>query len=177
MQSRPATIRRATVSDATAIATVHVWSWQDAYRGLLPQDFLDGLDVGRRRDGWARILAEAHWPRSATLVVDSDESVVGFAHLCPTRDDDGDPATVGEIVAIYLLSTLWSTGVGRRLMDESLDVLRQAGFREATLWVLDTNERARRFYESGGWLADGTVKQDRWGDVVLNEVRYRRPIA
>ena len=41
------------------------------------------------------------------------------------------------------------------------------------LWVLKTNERARRFYEIAGWKTDGQTKTEERGRVVLNEVRYR----
>ena len=51
--------------------------------------------------------------------------------------------------------------------------MQRAGFNEAVLWVLETNERARRFYEKVGWKTDGQTKTDDRGPVVLNEVRYR----
>jgi ribosomal protein S18 acetylase RimI-like enzyme len=143
-------VRRAAVGDAVAIAVVHVRAWQAAYQGLLPQAYLDGLDPGQRREGWERILAETAWPQPATLLAEDAEGVVGFTRLCPTRDQDGDPAMVGEITCIYLLPAVWGTGIGRQLMQQSLMVLGEAGYQQATLWVLDTNERARRFYEAGG---------------------------
>ena len=58
-------------------------------------------------------------------------------------------------------------------MQAALDSLRQAGFVEATLWVLDGNERARRFYEVGGWEFDGATKDDQREGFTLSEVRYR----
>ena len=57
-----------------------------------------------------------------------------------------------------------------------LSALSGAGFDEATLWVLDTKSRARRFYEAAGWHAGGAVKQDARRGFVLNEVRYRRAL-
>lgn len=59
-------------------------------------------------------------------------------------------------------------------MTAALDVLAAAGYRQATLWVLDSNWRARRFYHAGGWQADGTVKTDDTRGFPLTEVRYRR---
>ncbi len=41
-------IRPARVEDAAEMAGVHVQSWRSAYRGLVPQDFVDGLDIARR---------------------------------------------------------------------------------------------------------------------------------
>ena len=86
------------------------------------------------------------------------------------------PADSGELAAIYLLPGAWGKGLGRELMSSALSALSDAGFGEATLWVLDTNSRARRFYEAAGWHADGAVTQDGTRGFVLNEVRYRRPL-
>ncbi len=46
------------------------------------------------------------------------------------------------------------------------------GYRRATLWVLEANQRARRFYEARGWTPDGTSKIDDRGSFQLHEVRY-----
>ncbi len=169
-------IRRAQVSDARAIATVHVRSWQAAYRGLLPQDYLDGLDPGPRSVRWERALAELDWPRRGVLVAEDAGQVVGFATLVPSRDQDLDPATVGEISAIYLRPAAWGQGHGRALMGAALDALGQAAYGDAALWVLDTNDRARRFYEAGGWRPDGAAKQEERPGFTLNEVRYRHAL-
>ena len=59
-------------------------------------------------------------------------------------------------------------------MDAALNGLRQAGDTQATLWVLDTNARARQFYEAGGWAPDGETKQDDARGFSITEVRYRR---
>jgi hypothetical protein len=77
-------VRKAEVADAMAIAVVHVRSWQAAYEGLVPQDYLDGLDPVRCRALWDRVLAEDAWPRAGVLVVEDDKRVAGFAHLRPT---------------------------------------------------------------------------------------------
>ena len=58
-------------------------------------------------------------------------------------------------------------------MTASLDALAQAGYRQATLWVLESNERARRFYEAAGWWPDGKVKTDCSLGFPLAEIRYR----
>jgi L-amino acid N-acyltransferase YncA len=84
-------IRRAQAADALGVATVHVRSWQAAYKGLLPDLYLDQLDVERRRAGWARNIDEADWPRTGTLVAtEASGNVIGFAHVGPARDDDVD---------------------------------------------------------------------------------------
>ena len=170
-------IRAARVADASQIAVVQVRSWQGAYRGLLPQAYLDGLDPAQRVGRWERSLAEAEDRRDGVLVADASGAVLGFVGYSPSRDGDADPARVGQIDAIYLLPSAWGKGVGRLLMDAALARLAEARFDEVTLWVLDSNVRARRFYEAGGWLADEARKIDDSRGFPIAQVRYKRSLV
>jgi hypothetical protein len=49
-------VRPARPSDAGAMGALVVRAWQAAYRGLMPDDYLDGLTVDDRADQWTRIL-------------------------------------------------------------------------------------------------------------------------
>jgi GNAT superfamily N-acetyltransferase len=164
-------IRVGRVSDAAGIGLVHVRSWQTAYEGLMPQEYLNGLDPVRRGSHWARRLGDTPQPGQVVLIADVDGAVVGFASLGPSRDDDAQG--VGELYAIYLLPGCWGQGLGRDLMTASLQTMHRAAFTEATLWVLNTNERARRFYTASGWTLDEVTRQDDTHGFPLNEVRYR----
>ena len=75
-----------------------------------------------------------------------------------------------------MLPEAWGTGLGRALMTATLSHLAGCGFESATLWVLDTNARARRFYARAGWTADGSAKQDDIGGALVTEVRYGRAL-
>lgn len=166
-------VRDAIIDDARRIAEVHVRSWQAAYRGQLPDDYLASLSVDQRESVWREILGTSAWPASGALVVTRDANVVGFAHLGPSRDADSLPLT-GELTAIYLAPEVWGQGGGRALIRRAVDRLREATFTSATLWVLDSNSRARRFYEAGGWLPDGAQKVDEGRGFPIREVRHRR---
>jgi len=169
-------VRDARVADVARIGLVHVRSWQAAYRGLMPQDYLDGLDPEQRSDMWEHILAAQNPARAGVLVVEATEDeqqILGFVSYGTSRDDDADKQKVGEVAAIYLLPDAWGKGAGGQLMGAALGRLAGAGFAEATLWVLDTNVRARRFYQAGGWAPDGTVKTEDFRGFPLSEVRYR----
>jgi len=176
-------VRRARAADAEAIAMVHVRAWQEAFPGLVPQAYLDALSVEERTATWASTLAETDGPRLGTFVLEDDGAVVGFVHLRPSRDDDvvagvGDgQGEVGEVVTLYLRASAWGGGGGRALLEGALDEFRRGGFAWATLWVLATNDRARRFYESCGWEADGAEKQHDWGAFTARDVRYRTSVA
>ncbi len=163
-------VRAAVPGDADDIARVHVGSWQVAYRGQVPDEYLDAMSVDRFKAIWRDLLRrdvrdETNW------VAECDGEIVGFAGAGASRDDDAETRT-GEVFAVYVLANHWDTGAGAALMNEATAFL-QDRFDRATLWVLDTNERARRFYEKGGWGPDGAKKDDDRGSFVLHEMRYR----
>lgn len=175
----PITVRAAAERDARPIAEIHVGSWQVGYRGLIPDEILDRLSAENRETWWRRWLDSPPSPAFRVLVAELDGGVRGFASLGETRDEDA-AAPTGEIYAVYVDPDAWRRGIGAALMERAEAELRALGFADATLWVLDTNDRARRFYERCGWRADGAVKRDRVGaerdgdeGVEIREVRYR----
>jgi GNAT superfamily N-acetyltransferase len=172
-----ALVRPATPGDEPGIARVHVASWQDAYRGHMPAEFLASLDVGQRADAWRRRLPAARQNRGDVLVAVSGADIAGFVHYGPSRDDDADPGRTGEIGAIYLRPESIGHGVGRLLMERAVAGLTEFGYVDATLWVFDANARARRFYERAGWAPDGAVLTDDSGGFTIHEVRYRRLLS
>lgn len=168
-------IREAVLSDARAIAEIHVRAWQAAYRGQLPDAYLDGLSVEER-------LEQHEWtirnPRETwrLWVSEDGDRLAGFAVTGPSEDADADERT-GEVYAIYLEPDRVGTGVGRELFGHAVEDLRARGFRSVTLWVLETNERARRFYEVAGWTTDGTTASERIDCAMLPTVRYRADLT
>lgn len=164
-------VRHAHLGDALGIATVHARSWQEAFRGFVPQAFLDGLDPAWRFSIWERTLSGQD-ERKRTLVAVEAGDVVGFAYVRPSQDGMV-PSTIGELDSIYLLLESWSKGFGRQLMSSALSDLRELGFSQATLWALDGNQRACRFYEAVGWSTDGGAKDDDALGFALRMVRYR----
>jgi ribosomal protein S18 acetylase RimI-like enzyme len=166
----PSRIREAVPKDARAIAEIHVRSWQAAYRGQLTDDYLDALTVDDRLEQHRRSLEE---PRAGwnTCVAD-EEGTVGFAVTGPSEDADAGERTA-ELYAIYLDPEQMGTGLGRRLFEHAVEDLRSRRFDTVTLWVLETNERARRFYEVAGWKHDGTVTSERVDCEMRPTVRYR----
>lgn len=165
-------IRGATLDDVEAIARVHVQTWQVAYRGQLPDAWLDGLSETRRADLWRSTLQEAD---HGVLVALAADTVIGFCDPIRSRDDDATPDT-GEIAAIYVDPAHWGRGAGHALLNAGVERARRAGHHTLTLWVLATNARARRFYERAGFCADGGEKREGRGAYVLHELRYRRSL-
>lgn len=162
-------IRKAEREDAAAIGIVHVRAWRAAFQGVVVQELLDEMEFGRSAAEWDSLLAEARWPESGAMVAEDDgRRVVAFVGFGP-----GEAPGVAEIATCYSVPEVWGTGVGRRLFSAAMSALADAGYEQVTLWVLEANRRARRFYEAAGWRADGGSEPVPNGAAPLLKLRYR----
>jgi ribosomal protein S18 acetylase RimI-like enzyme len=166
-------IRAVRLEDAAAVARVQVASWREAYRQLFPDEVLAGLSEAARAERWTRILSEAA-PRHQMWVLDEGAGIVGFASTGPNRNEELLAEGAGELWAIYLHPDTFGRRLGVPLLERAVQGMRDDGFSFATLWVLEGNARARRFYEREGWEHDGAIKSEAHEGVTLPSVRYRR---
>ena len=162
-------IREATTADVEAIARIHVDSWRAAYRDIIPPEIIEGRTLEQRIRQWQGIIDAAGSNGSWVQVALVAGEVIGFVSSKSSGDPDSDGA--GEVSAIYVAPRHWRGGAGTALLHSALGALRGAGFREATLWVVEDNVRARAFYERQGWAPDGTGQA--LGNTTIVEVRYR----
>lgn len=158
-----------TIRPATTAAEVHVASWRAAYRGLVPARILDGLSVDAREQLVLKMLS---LDGVSVWVADVGGRVDAFASFGPARGPAAEHA--GELYVLYAHERAWGSGLGRALLSRAVDELTRGGFREAVLWVLEANERARRFYERHGWTPSGERRTEHLQDHPLDEVQYRR---
>ncbi len=153
-----------------AVAAVHVRSWQEGYRGLIPGSALDAM---RPQDRAARYeLGRRGADGPVTVLALEGDEIRGFATVGHARD--ASPSGAGELWGLYVDPPSWGRGVGQTLIEHARRWLSQQGFAEAILWVLAGNERAERFYRADGWREDGGRRRgEHWG-VMVDERRYRR---
>lgn len=167
-------IRPATPADAPAIAAVHVNTWRAAYGHALPAEALAGLSVERREAQWQQWLTPAQ-PQKVFVAVERGE-IVGFSSAGASRDADAGLWTA-EVYALYVLPQAWGSGAGPALWSETCAALCRAGFRTLSLWVMENNPRARRFYEREGAAADGQQKTETLLGTPVVELRYRAQLS
>jgi len=197
-------IRSASAADAAQIAAVMRDSWFAAYDGIIAPGLIDQAtapDGGAlirqsfRTRPWQRMIAAVvtepqpagNTGNAGNAGGTTPDGIVGYASFGPERDVLGMPwphpltpagsdGRVAELYALYVHPAWWSTGTGRALMDRVLAKVRAAGYACITLWVLEANARARRFYRRAGFAPDGArhVLDDLGG---VTEIRYRRALS
>jgi GNAT superfamily N-acetyltransferase len=177
-------IRSASTADAAQIAAVMRDSWLAAYDGIIAPAIIDRATAP---DGGARVRQSFRTRPWQRMIAAVEADIVGYASFGPERDvlevpwpypltSAGSGGQVAELYALYVHPSRWSTGTGRALMDQVLAKVRTAGYACITLWVLEANARARRFYQRAGFAPDGArhVLDDLGG---VTEIRYRRALC
>lgn len=162
-------LRDGTVDDAAAIARVRIDTWRDAYRGIVPSDYLSSLSYEQGANRMRERLGECGESGKFFVVAEIPSGeVVGFASGGPGRT--GDQVYKGEVYAIYILPEYQRLGLGRQLMAVSAARLRLSGFDSLLVWVLNANPN-HLFYERLGGVS---VRERRIeiGGIFLPEAGY-----
>ncbi|MEU0899263.1 GNAT family N-acetyltransferase [Streptomyces massasporeus] len=169
-------IREMTLADCEGVAEVRVGGWRSAYRGLIPQSYLDRLSVEEDAERRRTHLAQGDGGVVNLVAEDTGGETVGWACHGPYREDEVLTEDA-ELYALYVHPDHVGRGVGRALLAESVARCSAVGHGRLLLWVLKENDRARRFYERAGFRADGAEEPFEVDGVAVPEVRYTRPLA
>ena len=163
-------IRRLLPADVPALARLHLRSWQIAFRGVVPDSYLDRLSIEQYVAMWSRIAADPD-SRRVTWIGEWRSRIAGYCAVGPTRERS-EPTKTGEVYGIYLAPEFFRHGFGTALLRRGEETLRECGYRHAALWVLVKNRNARDFYEANGWGSSGVTISRSIG----REIRYVRSL-
>lgn len=157
-------IRTPRPDDVTALASVHVRSWQETYRGLMPDDVLDRPDaVADRERFWTSVLADLGATGHRAALAEVDRKVVGIAMAGAPQDADARWSV--QLFILYVLASRHGSGIGAALLSAVVD-----DDEPAALWVAEPNPRAQAFYRKRRFVADGAVQDGR----LCREIRMTR---
>jgi ribosomal protein S18 acetylase RimI-like enzyme len=166
-------VREATLADARSIAEIHVATWKHAYRGIVPATLLASLSVEQRTKDWVTRLQPG---TRQTYVLETAGEIRGWASIGPSRDDDhkGD---YGELYAIYMAPDHIGRSLGQILYARCERELEKERYPFISVWVLEENAGARRFYEKVGFQLDGGTKVIALAGAKLPELRYAKKLC
>jgi 3-deoxy-manno-octulosonate cytidylyltransferase (CMP-KDO synthetase) len=103
--------RKATAEDVAAVARVHVESWRKSFDGIVPQEFLDNLNIEKREIAFRQRFDEPDYKMFVAETARNE--IVGFADYGKARESNfGFEA---ELYAIYLLAEFQGKGIGENL--------------------------------------------------------------
>lgn len=158
------TFRTASAADAATIADLHARSWQQNYRNIYSDKYLDEDVESERLEVWTDRMINPK-PTQHVIIAFDGETPCGFA--CTYLDHD---AEWGSLLDNLHVASGWKgQGIGRELMRHSAEwVNEQKPGSCFHLFVLADNKPAMQMYEHVGGQRMKTE---------LHDVPYDRQVA
>lgn len=153
-------VRAAVEGDVPLMARLHVESWRETYRGVMPDAVLDDPEfIPRRERFWTAALTDPRYAANQIAVAERDGLLIGIAMAGPVIESDVKWAA--QLYVLYTYAAVHGLGAGAALLDAVIEPETSAG-----LWVADPNPRAQKFYRKHGFLPDGVNKvEDGAGEI------------
>ena len=149
-------IRDCEEKDIPGITRVITTSWNETYKGLVPDDYLKNMKntesertinaINRFRNG------------EKQLVLEIDNNIVGFIRY--GKSDDQEFSNCGEIFAFYIINKYHGYGLGRKLFEKAVDILKEEGFDKMIIACLKGNPTSKFYEHMGGkYIKDGIFER------------------
>lgn len=163
----------AKITDDRRIESLRVRAWKEAYTGLVDQAILDAMDPENEQNlaVWRNLIDRDGGFAFVQMVLNDGGDLLGFtAVAAPSRDAD-EPEGVAELVGGYVDPDHFRAGVGKRLLDHTIERLKNDGWREVTTWSIDGNEHGSNLLTQLGFALDGATRKDE--NVLTQYSRWR----
>ena len=164
-------LQLATLKDAALIADMHARSWATAYRGILPDTYLDDELTADRAAHWSTRFDELANGAGEVFIAYIGEEPAGF--VCVMAPDETGSALVDNL---HAMPQAKGTGLGTAMLEQAAQWAEGHGAKNLHLYVLEPNVAAIGFYESRGWRLAGR-EDDTMGGIPIIALRYTRPIG
>ena len=164
------------------MSRLHALGWRAAYRDSIPAGYMTREITD---DRWTAVFAKNYEEGiyHGLLLYNGDQPL-SCATYGPARVEQSagdticnfsspDLAAWGELVSLYSHPDHWGQGYSSAVMEEVLHHMIVSGYPGCFLYVLQENDRARRFYEKHGFSWDGhSMDVPLTQNIVLTDLRY-----
>ncbi|RCG32519.1 GNAT family N-acetyltransferase [Sphaerisporangium album] len=167
-------VRAARREDVPAVTATQIRAWKSGYGRFIPEEPLEQMTGPAAQELWGRQWEEAvvapPSPRHRLLVAVETEDlltslaeshgepggqrVVGLASHAPAEDPDLDPSTTAELLTLLVDPDHTRRGHGSRLLNATVDHLREDGYASVVTWVFADDHARLGFLASAGWAPD-----------------------
>ena len=130
-------IRKAVVEDAAGVAAVKYHGWQDSYKGIISDSYLNSMNLNELETAWQKILSPENLRSTTEVMITDTGEIIGF--LSYGKNLKGLMNTDAEILSLYLLKKYHGKGLGAKLFLQGIQQLKTAGAQSFYLYVLAQN--------------------------------------
>lgn len=139
-------IRKKKREDCTTVAHIVTVAWNETYKGIVPDEFLDNL-YKNEKERATNSYNNFNEKDNHQYVLEVENKVVGFVNVGLTNEIDDD--NCGEIYAVYIINGYKGYGFGKKLIETGINELKEMGCDKMIIGCLVGNP-SNKFYEHIG---------------------------
>ena len=140
-------IRKKERKDCADVAHVVTVAWNETYKGIVPDDFLEGLYLNEEQ---RTINSYNKFDENDNhqYVLEVDGKVIGFVNVGSTDEKEYD--NCGELHAIYIINGYKGNGYGKKLINIGIEELKKMGYNKMIIGCLEGNPSNEFYKHIGG---------------------------
>ena len=140
-------IRKKERKDCVDVAHVVTVAWNETYKGIVPDDFLEGLYLNEEQ---RTINSYNKFDENDNhqYVLEVDGKVIGFVNVGSTDEKEYD--NCGELHAIYIINGYKGNGFGKELINIGIEELKKMGYNKMIIGCLEGNPSNEFYKHIGG---------------------------
>lgn len=159
-------IRLNRIEDQEGMARIKVDCWQDTYKNIIDQSYLDSLNYEIQTNKYIDSFDEY---KNMVLVAEdvNDHKIIGYSCFSTDANEYAD----AELISLYIDNNYSRQGVGTSLLRETIKELKKYNKKTMMLWCIKENKNAIKFYEKMGGIK-AFDKMAKIGNKVYQEYGY-----
>lgn len=159
-------IRLNRIEDQEGMAKIKVDCWQDTYKNIIDQSYLDSLNYEIQTNKYIDSFDEY---KNMVLVAEdvNDHKIIGYSCFSTDANEYAD----AELISLYIDKNYSRRGVGTSLLRETIKELKKYNKKTMMLWCIKENKNAIKFYEKMGGIK-AFDKMAKIGNKVYQEYGY-----
>lgn len=165
-------IRQGKISDSNQIVNIKIDSWNDTYKGLMPNAILENMNYEKEHSKYIK-----NFNNRKIKVYEDKGEILGYAYYGSKNDDEKADMKecTSEIYALYVKKKSRRLGIGTKLISSIFDELKKENNEKVLLWCVKGNEKAINFYQKNDFKYLCNKTQDYNGSK-LEEICFEKKL-
>lgn len=159
-------LRKAEAADAEIAAYTHTVAWQQSYRGIFGEEYLQSKSAKVREQEFLKRIDQGKY--HDYLIMEKQEPI-GILFL---EEDDKNGM---EIDSLYIIESYRNSGAGTKAVEFAVNIAKKSEKREIFLWTLLCNKKAGKFYERNAFRTSGEKRMIYRGEAFA-QIKYSRSL-
>ncbi len=139
-------VEKSKKEDCRAIVEFITKTWNQTYRGIVNDEFLDNLEKTEEKR-YINAMNSFDKRSNMQYIIKKDNKIIAYLKLSKIKNDEYKESI--ELQSLYVLKEYQKTGIGKELIQKAFNEAKKAGYKKMIIGCLEEN-KSNGFYKKMG---------------------------